>query len=159
MCSSDLRLYELIWKRTVSCQMIHATLDTVAVDLAAGDKHMFRANGSTLVSPGFMAVYQEGTDDSKTDDDEKMLPSLEEGQDVTLLAVKPDQHFTEPPPRYSEASLVKSLEEHGIGRPSTYASIISTLQTREYVEMDKKRFIPTDVARVVNKFLTEHFTQ
>jgi len=159
LTKDQIRLYELIWKRTVSCQMIHATLDTVAVDLAAGDKHLFRANGSTLVSPGFMAVYQEGTDDSKADDDEKMLPPLEEGQDVTLLAIKPEQHFTEPPPRYSEASLVKSLEEHGIGRPSTYASIISTLQAREYVEMDKKRFIPTDVGRVVNKFLTEHFTQ
>ena len=154
------RLYELIWKRTIACQMIHATLDTVAVDLYAGDKHIFRANGSTLVSPGFMAVYQEGTDDAKGgDDDERMLPPLEEGGEVTLLAIKPEQHFTEPPPRYSEASLVKSLEEHGIGRPSTYASIISTLQQREYVEMDKKRFIPTDVGRIVNKFLTEHFTQ
>lgn len=159
LTKDQIRLYELIWKRTIACQMIHATLDTVAVDLAAGDKHMFRANGSTLVSPGFMAVYQEGTDDSKADDDEKMLPPLEEGQDITLLKIKPEQHFTEPPPRYSEASLVKSLEEHGIGRPSTYASIISTLQAREYVEMDKKRFIPTDVGRVVNKFLTEHFTQ
>lgn len=159
LSKDQIRLYELIWKRTVACQMIHATLDTVAVDLSAGDKHLFRANGSTLVSAGFMAVYQEGTDDSKVDDDEKMLPPLEEGQDVTLLTIKPEQHFTEPPPRYSEASLVKSLEEHGIGRPSTYASIISTLQTREYVEMDKKRFFPTDVGRVVNKFLTEHFTQ
>lgn len=153
------RLYALIWKRTVACQMIHATLDTVSVDLTAGQEHIFRANGSTLVTPGFMAVYQEGTDDAKkTDDDEKMLPPLEEGKDVKLLKIKPDQHFTEPPPRYSEASLVKSLEEHGIGRPSTYASIISTLQHREYVEMDKKRFIPTDVGRIVNKFLTEHFT-
>ena len=159
LTKDQFRLYELVWKRTIACQMIHATLDTVAVDLSATDKHMFRANGSTLVSPGFMAVYQEGTDDSKTDDDEKMLPPLEVGQDVTLLKIKPEQHFTEPPPRYSEASLVKSLEEHGIGRPSTYASIISTLQAREYVEMDKKRFIPTDVGRVVNKFLTEHFTQ
>ena len=159
LTKDQIRLYELIWKRTIACQMIHATLDTVAVDLAAGEKHLFRANGSTLVSAGFMAVYQEGTDDSKVEDDEKMLPPLEEGQDVTLLAIKPEQHFTEPPPRYSEASLVKSLEEHGIGRPSTYASIISTLQAREYVEMDKKRFIPTDVGRVVNKFLTEHFTQ
>jgi len=153
------RLYDLIWKRTVACQMIHATLDTVSVDLAATDKHVFRANGSTLVKPGFMAVYQEGTDDAKkSDDEEKMLPPLKEGDDVTLLKIKPEQHFTEPPPRYSEASLVKSLEEHGIGRPSTYASIISTLQNREYVEMDKKRFIPTDVGRIVNKFLTEHFT-
>jgi len=153
------RLYSLIWKRTVACQMIHATLDTVSVDLAANDDIVFRANGSTLVDPGFMAVYQESADDVKaSDEDEKMLPPLEEGKTVKLLKIKPEQHFTEPPPRYSEASLVKSLEEHGIGRPSTYASIISTLQHREYVEMDKKRFIPTDVGRIVNKFLTEHFT-
>ena len=160
LSKDQFRLYDLIWKRTVACQMIHATLDTVAVDLSAGDKHIFRANGSTLVSPGFMAVYQEGRDDAKGDDDsERLLPPLKEGEKVTVLNIKPEQHFTEPPPRYTEASLVKSLEEHGIGRPSTYASIISTLQSREYVEMDKKRFMPTDVGRIVNKFLTEHFTQ
>ena len=154
------RLYDLIWKRTVACQMIHATMDTVAVDLEAGAGNIFRANGSTLVSPGFMAVYQESVDDSKArDDKERLLPPMQEGDTVELLKILPEQHFTEPPPRYSEASLVKSLEEHGIGRPSTYASIISTLQSREYVEMDKKRFIPTDVGRIVNKFLTEHFTQ
>jgi DNA topoisomerase-1 len=154
------RLYELIWKRTVACQMIHATMDTVAVDLEAGTGNIFRANGSTLVSPGFMAVYQESIDESKANDDkERLLPPMQEGETVKLLKILPEQHFTEPPPRYSEASLVKSLEEHGIGRPSTYASIISTLQSREYVEMDKKRFIPTDVGRIVNKFLTEHFTQ
>ncbi len=159
LTKDQFRLYGLIWKRTVACQMIHATLDTVSVDLAANDEIVFRANGSTLVDPGFMAVYQEGADDVKaSDDDEKMLPPLEEGKMVKLIKIKPEQHFTEPPPRYSEASLVKSLEEHGIGRPSTYASIISTLQHREYVEMDKKRFIPTDVGRIVNKFLTEHFT-
>ncbi len=159
LTKDQFRLYDLIWKRTVACQMIHATLDTVSVDLTATDKHIFRANGSTLVKPGFMAVYQESTDDSKkADDDERMLPPLKEGEHVKLLKIKPEQHFTEPPPRYTEASLVKSLEEHGIGRPSTYASIISTLQHREYVEMDKKRFIPTDVGRIVNKFLTEHFT-
>jgi DNA topoisomerase-1 len=159
LTKDQFRLYDLIWKRTVACQMIHATLDTVSVDLTATDKHIFRANGSTLVKPGFMAVYQESTDDSKkADDDERMLPPLKEGDHVKLLKIKPEQHFTEPPPRYTEASLVKSLEEHGIGRPSTYASIISTLQNREYVEMDKKRFIPTDVGRIVNKFLTEHFT-
>jgi DNA topoisomerase-1 len=159
LTKDQFRLYDLIWKRTVACQMIHATLDTVSVDLSADENNFFRANGSTLVNPGFIAVYQEGADDAKPgDDDEKMLPPLEEGKTVKLLKIKPDQHFTEPPPRYSEASLVKALEEHGIGRPSTYASIISTLQLREYVEMDKKRFIPTDVGRIVNKFLTEHFT-
>jgi DNA topoisomerase-1 len=106
-----------------------------------------------------MQIYLEGTDDSKGDDDEKMLPELTEGEKVKLLKVRPEQHFTEPPPRFSEASLVKALEEFGIGRPSTYASIISTLQDREYVEIDKKRFYPTDVGRVVNKFLTNYFTQ
>jgi len=155
------KLYELVWKRTIACQMNHATFNTVAVDLAAGEGNLFRASGSTLVDPGFIAVYQEGVDDAKaeSDDDERLLPPLEEGQRVTLVGVRGEQHFTEPPPRYTEASLVKALEEHGIGRPSTYAAIISTLQQREYVEMDKKRFIPTDVGRVVNKFLTNHFTQ
>jgi len=154
------KLYELIWKRTLASQMVHATLHTVAADLAAGEGNIFRANGSTIVNPGFMAVYQEGQDDKKgKDSDEKMLPPLKEGEQVDLLAIRPEQHFTEPPPRYSEASLVKALEEHGIGRPSTYASIISTLQDREYVELEKKRFHPTDVGRVVNKFLTNYFTQ
>lgn len=154
------RLYDLIWKRTVACQMQHATIDTVAVDLSAGEGNLFRANGSTVVDPGFMAVYQESVDDKKAGEDEgeRILPVLLEGERVDLLGVRTEQHFTEPPPRYSEASLVKTLEEHGIGRPSTYASIISTLQQREYVEMDKRRFIPTDVGRIVNKFLTEHFT-
>jgi DNA topoisomerase-1 len=154
------RLYELIWKRTLACQMIHATLHTVAADLGAGAGNIFRANGSTVADPGFMQVYLEGKDDAKPgDSDEKMLPPLQEGEQVDLLAIRPEQHFTEPPPRYSEASLVKALEEHGIGRPSTYASIISTLQDREYVELEKKRFYPTDVGRVVNKFLTRYFTQ
>ncbi|PKM42713.1 MAG: type I DNA topoisomerase [Gammaproteobacteria bacterium HGW-Gammaproteobacteria-1] len=155
------KLYELIWKRTLACQMVHATIDTVAVDLSAGEGNTFRANGSTVVHPGFMAVYEESVDDAKKDDDEdnRLLPPLQEGETVELKAIRTEQHFTEPPPRYSEASLVKALEEYGIGRPSTYASIISTLQQREYVEMDKKRFIPTDVGRIVNKFLTEHFTK
>jgi DNA topoisomerase-1 len=154
------KLYTLIWKRTIACQMIHATLDTVAVDLACGTNNNFRATGSTLVNPGFMAVYQEGVDDDKKTDngDEKMLPPLVVGEQVKLKEICTGQHFTEPPPRFSEASLVKSLEEFGIGRPSTYANIISTLQQREYVVLDKKRFIPTDVGRVVNKLLTEHFS-
>jgi DNA topoisomerase-1 len=156
----QLKLYSLIWKRTVACQMIHATIDTVSADLGAGEGNVFRANGSTIASPGFIQVYLEGTDDAKSgDDDEKMLPPLNEGESLPLEAIRTEQHFTEPPPRYSEASLVKALEEFGIGRPSTYASIISTLQDREYVEMDKKRFIPTDVGRVVNRFLTNYFTR
>jgi len=157
------KLYSLIWKRTVACQMIHATFDTVAVDLLAGAdgayRSSFRASGSVLKHPGFMAVYQEGTDDTKSDDDDRILPDMEEGDEVALRDVRADQHFTEPPPRFSEASLVKSLEEYGIGRPSTYASIISTLQQREYVEMDARRFIATDVGKIVNKFLTKHFAQ
>ncbi len=160
LSKDQFRLYELIWKRTVACQMVHATLDTVAVDLGAGEGNTFRANGSTIVQAGFMAVYQESVDDAKEkEDDNKLLPKMLEGEKVELIALRPEQHFTEPPPRFSEASLVKTLEEFGIGRPSTYASIISTLQAREYVEMDKRRFIPTDVGRVVNKFLTQHFTQ
>ncbi len=161
LSADQFKLYSLIWKRTVACQMVHATINMVGVDLSAGEGNTFRATGSTIVKPGFMAVYQEGLDDSKEKegDDEKLLPPLKEGDEVELLKLRPEQHFTEPPPRYTEASLVKTLEEHGIGRPSTYASIISTLQARDYVELDKKRFKPTDVGRVVNKFLTEHFTR
>ncbi len=155
----QLKLYELVWKRAVACQMNHATINTVAIDLTAGAGDRFRATGSTVVDPGFMAVYLEGVDDSKEDSDEKMLPPLEAGEKLELKALRPEQHFTEPPPRFSEASLVKALEEHGIGRPSTYASIIKTLQDREYVVLDKRRFMPTDVGRVVSRFLTKHFTR
>ena len=155
------RLYSLIWKRAVASQMNHAVFDTVAVDMLAGpdgpDRHMLRANGSTLVKPGYISVYQEGIDDAKADDSDHVLPPMTEGDTVDLLAMHAEQHFTEPPPRYSEASLVKALEEHGIGRPSTYATIISTLQDREYVEMDARRFIPTDIGKIVGRFLTEHF--
>lgn len=157
--NDQIKLYTLIWKRTVACQMIHATLNTVAVDFAVEESARFRANGSTIANPGFIRLYQEGKDDAKGDDDEKMLPVMEIGDVVNLHDIRADQHFTEPPPRYTEASLVKALEEFGIGRPSTYASIISTLQNREYVKLDKKRFSPTDVGRIVNKFLTNYFTQ
>jgi DNA topoisomerase-1 len=159
LSAEQLRLYTLIWKRTIACQMIHATINTVSVDFGCGAGNRFRATGSTVVDPGFMTVYQEGIDDSKSEADERLLPPLEKGDASTLQDIRADQHFTEPPPRYSEASLVKTLEEHGIGRPSTYATIISTLQTREYVILDKKRFHPTDVGRVVNEFLTENFTR
>ena len=155
------RLYALIWKRAVASQMAQAIFDTVAVDMLAGadgpERHVLRANGSTLVKPGFIAVYQESADDAKSDEDDHVLPPLQEGDPVDLVALHADQHFTEPPPRYSEASLVKALEEHGIGRPSTYATIISTLQDREYVEMDSRRFVPTDIGKIVNRFLTDHF--
>lgn len=159
LSADQLKLYTLVWQRTMASQMIHATLNTVAVDLQCGAGNLFRATGSTVVDPGFMSVYMEGQDDNKGDKDEKLLPPMDEGDVVKLNGIRPEQHFTEPPPRFSEASLVRSLEEHDIGRPSTYASIISTLLQREYVELVNKRFHPTDVGRVVGKFLVEHFTR
>ncbi|MBD8881762.1 DNA topoisomerase I [Rhodanobacter sp. 7MK24] len=159
------KLYELIWKRTVACQMIHATLNTVSVDFdlphAAGGPAAFRATGTTVVDPGFLAVYEEGRDQKNADDEDegRRLPRLEKGEQVPLHEIAADQHFTEPPPRYSEASLVKALEEYGIGRPSTYASIIQVLLNREYVLLDNRRFKPTDIGRAVGKFLTQHFTR
>jgi DNA topoisomerase I len=154
------KLYTLIWRRAVASQMEAAVFDTVAVDLAAGAGNLFRANGSTLVSPGFLAVYRESFDDvtlNADDDENRMLPPLETGDSVRLLGVETEQHFTEPPPRYSEASLVKALEEHGIGRPSTYASIIQTLLYKKYCELVNKRFIPTDLGKIVSRFLTGNF--
>lgn len=156
----QLKLYELIWKRTVACQMKPALLNTVSVDLEAGKGDLLRASGTTVVDPGFLAVYEEGRDQKNEDDEAgSKLPALEIGQLVNLNELRAEQHFTEPPPRYSEASLVKALEEYGIGRPSTYASIIQVLLAREYVTLEQKRFQPTDVGRVVAKFLSGHFTQ
>jgi len=157
--NDQLKLYQLIWKRTVACQMQHATIDTVGVNLGCGDsaQDLFRATGSTVTDPGFLLVYEEGRDDAKGDDDDRMLPPLKEGQIVDLNGIRSGQHFTEPPPRYSEASLIRTLEEYGIGRPSTYASIISTLLQREYADLDSRRFVPTDIGSLVNEFLTEHF--
>jgi DNA topoisomerase I len=160
LTADQYKLYDLIWKRTIACQMIHATLDTVAVDLSCGTvANLFRANGSVVAVPGFMLVYLEGEDDKIGSDDEKLLPELIVGEIIALDDIRAEQHFTEAPPRYTEASLVKNLENYGIGRPSTYASIISTLQQREYVIVDKKRFYPTDIGKIVNRLLTEHFTQ
>ncbi|HEY9546662.1 MAG TPA: DNA topoisomerase I, partial [Solimonas sp.] len=163
------KLYELIWKRTVASQMEQALFDTVTVELRAGEApagsrgaHAFRASGSTLIEPGFIAAYTQSFDTpsgKEDDDDDKRLPALEAGDRVKLADLIADQHFTEPPPRYTEASLVKTLEEYDIGRPSTYASIISTLQARDYVRLEGKAFSPTDVGLIVNKFLTDHFTQ
>lgn len=158
LTEDQFKLYELIWKRAVACQMIHATIDTMSVNLNAEPASFFRATGSVVRHAGFLTVYEEGLDDQAQEKDSP-LPPLVEGQKVPLHDIINQQHFTEPPPRYSEASLVKALEEFGIGRPSTYASIISTLQGREYVELSQRRFIPTDIGRVVNRFLTEHFTQ
>jgi DNA topoisomerase-1 len=156
----QLKLYELVWKRAVACQMKPATLNTVSVEFPCGGDAAFRATGTTVVDPGFLAVYEEGRDQKLAEDeDSRKLPALEVGESVPLSDIATDQHFTEPPPRYSEASLVKALEEYGIGRPSTYASIIQTLLSRGYVILDSRRFKPTDVGRAVARFLTAHFTQ
>lgn len=153
------KLYNLIWKRTIASQMVAAEIDTVAADLDCGNEGIFRANGSVISLPGFLQVYEEGLDDNNKGEQNKMLPPLKEGDVLQLKALRQEQHFTEPPPRYSEATLVKTLEEYGIGRPSTYATIISTLQHREYAQIENKRFHPTDVGRVVNRFLTTYFQQ
>ena len=159
--ADQFKLYELIWKRTMACQMRPALLNTVSVDLACGSgtADLFRATGTTVVEPGFLAVYEEGRDDKGDDDGGSKLPALVVGDTPKLNALNAEQHFTEPPPRFSEATLVKALEEFGIGRPSTYASIIQVLLSREYVTLESKRFHPTDVGRVVAKFLSGHFTQ
>jgi DNA topoisomerase-1 len=155
------RLYELIWKRAVASQMVPATLNTVSVDLAAGGEHSFRASGTTIIDPGFLAVYEEGKDTVSKDeaDEARKLPAMKTGDRVPLERIHADQHFTQPPPRFTEAALVKALEEYGIGRPSTYASIIQTLLFRKYVEMESRSFRPSDVGRAVSKFLSGHFTQ
>jgi len=153
----ELRLYELVWKRTVASQMESAVLDQAAVDIASGANDIvLRATGSILVFDGFMRVYQEDRDDAD-DEAERRLPAMERGDAVKRGDVVPSQHFTQPPPRYTEASLVKKLEELGIGRPSTYASIMQVLQDRNYVRLDKKRFVPEDLGRVVATFLTNFF--
>ncbi|MCE7902402.1 MAG: type I DNA topoisomerase [Gammaproteobacteria bacterium PRO9] len=156
------KLYSLIWKRTIASQMEPAVYDMLAVDLVpAGQAEVgrFRATGSTLVSPGFIAVYLEGRDEGGDDDTDVKLPSVKQGDVLPLVAITPDQHFTEPPPRYTEASLVKALEERGIGRPSTYATIISTLLNRQYAELKGRALKPTDGGRIVSGFLTTNFTQ
>lgn len=152
------RLYELIWKRMVASQMESAIFDQVVATLDAKEKNAtFRANGSVLKFDGFLRLYREDLDDSDDSDENRKLPPLSQGQSVNMQSLTPNQHFTQPPPRYTEASLVKKLEELGIGRPSTYASIISVLQDRAYVKLDKKRFIPEARGRIVTGFLTEYF--
>jgi DNA topoisomerase-1 len=163
----QLRLYTLIWQRTMATQMAEARFNQVGVDVAAaatetaagGDDVTYglRATGQTMVFDGFIRVYKEGRDEGPDEDAEKTLPELTEAQLLRMLEVLPEQHFTQPPPRFSEASLVKTLEELGIGRPSTYASIIDTIQRREYVTLEEKRFRPTDVGEVVTDKLIEHF--
>lgn len=158
------RLYDLIWKRFIASQMAPAVFDSTTVDIAAtpvvagAPAYLFRATGSVLKFPGFLAVYNVSLDEGEEDEDsERRLPPLAEGEALQLVELLPIQHFTEPPPRYTEASLVKELERLGIGRPSTYASILSTIQEREYVEMVDKKLIPTTLGRVVTDLLVEHF--
>lgn len=152
------KLYELIWKRTVACQMNPAVLDKVAVDVKSADgKILLRANGQVIQFDGFLKLYQESKDDSDEDDENAILPNVEKGESVKKQEIKPAQHFTTPPPRFTEASLVKKLEELGIGRPSTYASIIAVLQERKYVKVEKLRFIPEDRGRIVTVFLENFF--
>ena len=154
------RLYQLIWNRAVASQMESAVLDQVSADIGSADGQVvFRATGSTVVFDGFYKLYREGKDDSESGNGEKILPKLTQGQGLERRTVTPEQHFTQPPPRFTEASLVKRLEELGIGRPSTYASIISVLQDRNYVRLEKRRFEPVDRGRLVTAFLYSYFTR
>ncbi len=152
------KLYELIWKRTVACQMNPAVLDRVVIDAISADKQiLLRANGQVIEFDGFLKLYQESRDDAEDDDENRILPNVSEGEAVDKGEITPEQHFTTPPPRFTEASLVKKLEELGIGRPSTYASIIAVLQERKYVRVEKLRFIPEDRGRIVTVFLENFF--
>ena len=174
----QLRVYELIWRRAIASQMKHAVMDDVTVDLGCGEGNVFRATGSTVAAPGYLAVYEDpavhpggSANASEREGGEGAseapgkapapvrLPRLVKGQVVTVSEIRAEQRFTRPPPRYTEAALVRELERRGIGRPSTYADIISKLQQRGYVELEKRRFHPTDVGRVVSRFLTEHFSR
>jgi DNA topoisomerase-1 len=156
LSEDQFRLYELIWRRAMASQMTPALVDTVQVEFDCDSDATFRANGSVIVFQGFLRVYQESQPMGK-EEKESHLPDMREGEVVNLAEIRAEQHFTEPPPRFSEASLVKALEDYGIGRPSTYASIIQTLVRRKYVEMDRRRFFPTDTGRVVARFLATHF--
>ncbi len=152
------KLYDLIWKRTLASQMEAARMERTTVDIGSADEQVsLRATGQVVLFDGFMKVYEEGRDDDVVDDDDKRLPQLAEGETAEKQSVTPEQHFTQPPPRYTEATLVKKMEELGIGRPSTYASIVTTIQDREYVRKDKNRLIPEDKGRLVTVFLTNYF--
>ncbi len=153
------KLYDLIWKRTLACQMEGARMERTTVDIASDDGQVeLRATGQVVLFDGFLRVYEEGRDDV-VDDDDKRLPQIAEGEAATKKSIAPEQHFTQPPPRYTEATLVKKMEELGIGRPSTYASVITTIQDREYVRKDKNRLIPEDKGRIVTIFLLNFFRQ
>jgi DNA topoisomerase-1 len=153
------KLYDLIWKRTIACQMAAAKLERTTVDITSPDQQVvLRANGQVVLFDGFMRVYEEGRDDAPTgDDDDKRLPQVMQGEVLAKGDITPEQHFTQPPPRYTEATLVKRMEELGIGRPSTYASIVTTIQDREYVRKESNRLFPEDKGRIVTIFLLNFF--
>jgi DNA topoisomerase-1 len=152
------KLYDLIWKRTIACQMEAARMERTTVDVGSKDGQVvLRATGQVVLFDGFLRVYEEGRDDTVVDDDDKRLPQIAEGEAMEKRAITPEQHFTQPPPRYTEATLVKRMEELGIGRPSTYASIVTTIQDRGYVRKDKNRLIAEDKGRLVTAFLTNYF--
>lgn len=152
------KLYKLIWERFVACQMAGAKIDAVSADIGVGD-YMFRATGSKINFPGFMKVYQEGKDDNDNQDNDKYLPPLSENEELINKGIEPKQLFTNPPPRFTEASLVKYLEEEGIGRPSTYAPTISTIMTRGYVDKENKSLYPADLGKTVNDLMKKHFSK
>lgn len=157
LSDDQLRLYEMIWMRTLAAQMESAIMDQAAIDFTGANGATLRATGSVIKFDGYLKVYTEGRDEPEDDDENRRLPELKDGAQVKTPEILPEQHFTQPPPRYSEATLVKAMEEMGIGRPSTYASIIQVLQSRNYVRLDKKRFIPEDRGRVVTSFLQNFF--
>lgn len=158
LSTDQFKLYQMIWQRTVACQMVDAKFDATTVDIHVG-QGVFRVTGQVLAFAGFLNVYQEGQDEDDEDENNKKLPDLKPGDELPVDKLYGEKHFTQPPPRFNEATLVKALEDFGIGRPSTYASIIKTLKDREYVTVDQRRFMPTDTGDIVNKFLTEHFEQ
>ena len=154
------KLYDLIWKRTIACQMAAAKLERTTVEIMSKDGQVgLRANGQVVLFDGFLKVYEEGRDDTSNDGEDRLLPQLMQGEGVEKRAITPEQHFTQPPARYTEATLVKKMEELGIGRPSTYASIVTTIQDREYVRKDQNRLIPEDKGRIVTIFLLNFFKQ
>ena len=156
--TDQFKLYDLIWKRTISCQMESAKLERTSVDLQSLDKEVtLRANGQVVLFDGFLKVYEESSDDAEQSEDESRLPQMSEGENIEKLSVDPEQHFTQPPPRYTDASLVKKMEDLGIGRPSTYANIVTTIQDREYVRKEKNRLFPEDKGRIVTIFLLNFF--
>ena len=159
MDADQRKLYDLIWKRTIACQMAAAKLERTTVDITSPDQQVvLRANGQVVLFDGFMRVYEEGRDDAPTgDDDDKRLPQVMQGEALAKGDITPEQHFTQPPPRYTEATLVKRMEELGIGRPSTYASIVTTIQDREYVRKESNRLFPEDKGRIVTIFLLNFF--